>query len=92
MNSGKVILGVLAGVAIGAMSGILFAPDKGSRTRRKISNKRDDYVDELEQKFNDFTDSIADKFDAVKDGATRIVKKGKQKVEDIEAEVISSVN
>lgn len=92
MNSGKVVLGVLAGVAIGAMFGILFAPDKGSNTRRKISKKRDDYIDDLEEKFNDFTDSIADKFDAVKDGATRIVKNGKQKVEDIESEVISSVS
>ncbi|MEI7727425.1 MAG: YtxH domain-containing protein [Bacteroidota bacterium] len=92
MNSGKVVLGVLAGVAIGAMFGILFAPDKGSNTRRKISQKRDDYIDELEEKFNDFTDSIADKFDTVKDGATRIVKNGKQKVEDIESEVISSLS
>jgi gas vesicle protein len=92
MNSGKVVLGVLAGVAIGAMFGILFAPDKGSNTRRKISKKRDDYIDDLEEKFNEFTDSIVDKFDAVKDGATRIVKNGKQKVEDIESEVISSVS
>ena len=92
MNSGKVVLGVLAGVAIGAMFGILFAPDKGSNTRRKISQKRDDYIDELEEKFNDFTDSIADKFDTVKDGATRIVKNGKQKVQDIESEVISSLS
>jgi gas vesicle protein len=92
MNSGKVVLGVLAGVAIGAMFGILFAPDKGSDTRRKISKKRDDYIDDLEEKFNDFTDDIADRFGAVKDGASRIVKNGKQKVEDIESEVISSVS
>ena len=37
MGSGKVLLGVLAGVAVGATLGILFAPDKGSETRKKIS-------------------------------------------------------
>ena len=32
MDSGKVVLGVLAGVAAGAILGILFAPEKGSVT------------------------------------------------------------
>jgi gas vesicle protein len=34
MSKGKVILGVLAGVAVGAMLGVLFAPDKGWNTGR----------------------------------------------------------
>jgi gas vesicle protein len=91
MNSGKVVLGVLAGVAIGAGLGILFAPDKGSKTRRKISQKKDDYVDELENKFNDFIGTMTDRFDNVIDEADQMVKNGKHKVEMAEAEILDAV-
>ena len=47
MSTGKVILGSLAGLAIGAIAGILLAPEKGSITRKKIMDKGDDYADEL---------------------------------------------
>lgn len=67
MNTGKVLLGVLAGVAVGATLGILFAPDKGSSTRKKISKKKDDYVEELEDHFNEFVDGISSKFGKAKE-------------------------
>jgi len=78
MKSGKILLGVLAGVAIGATLGILFAPDKGSSTRKKISKKGDEYADELEKKFNDFIDSLTHKYETVKDEATHLADAGMQ--------------
>jgi len=66
MNSGKVLLGVLAGVATGALIGVLFAPDKGSVTRKKISKKSDDYADALKEKFDEFLDNISDKVEDVR--------------------------
>ena len=65
MNSGKVLLGVLAGVAVGAIAGILLAPHKGSVTRRKILKKSDDYADALRDKFNEYMDTISEKIDSV---------------------------
>lgn len=52
MSTGKIILGALAGLAVGALIGILFAPDKGAETRKKIIHKGEDYVDNLKEKIN----------------------------------------
>jgi len=52
MSRGKIILGILAGTAAGALIGILFAPDKGTETRKKIVHKGEEYVDNLKDKVN----------------------------------------
>ena len=52
----------ITGVAIGVLAGILIAPDKGSATRRKISEKGKD----LKDQFNDFVDYWADKIDSLR--------------------------
>ena len=53
MSQGKIILGVLAGAAIGSLIGILFAPDKGMDTRKKIIHKGEEYVDDLKEKLSE---------------------------------------
>jgi len=90
MNTGNVLLGVLAGVAVGATLGILFAPEKGSSTRKKICKKSEEYADDLGEKFDDLIDTITRKFEAVKEEAFRMAKEVKNKVEDAEAEVITN--
>ena len=66
MNSGKVILGALAGLAAGALIGVLFAPDKGSESRNKIVKKGEDYLDSVKQKFNSLLDTISGKYNGGK--------------------------
>ncbi len=65
MDTGKVLLGVLSGVAIGATLGILFAPDKGSSTRRKIYKKGEMYPEEVKATVNAYIDSLAKKFEVM---------------------------
>lgn len=52
MSQGKIILGALAGIAAGALIGILFAPEKGKETRKKIVHKGEEYVDNLKEQVN----------------------------------------
>jgi gas vesicle protein len=53
MRTGKALLGVLAGVAAGAAIGMLFAPHRGEKTRRKISKKSKDLADAINQNIDD---------------------------------------
>ncbi len=46
-NSGKVLLGVLAGAAAGVITGILVAPTSGKETRENISAKTDDLLSQI---------------------------------------------
>lgn len=90
MSTGKILLGLLAGVAVGATLGILLAPDKGSATRKKISRKSDDLAEGLTEKFDEFIDGITKKFEDVKEDAVRMAKKAKHKMEAAEEEATAS--
>ena len=90
MNTGKVLLGVLAGVAAGALIGILFAPAKGSRTRRRILRQGESYVDGLKEKFNEYADTISEKLEHAKEEVSAFAQKGKEKFEEAEKEVKAS--
>ena len=75
MNSGKVILGTLAGLAAGALIGVLFAPDKGSESRSKILKEGEEYLDSLKKEFNSFLDSISGKFDGGREVVSEVAEK-----------------
>lgn len=61
MNStGKILTAVAAGVAAGAVLGILFAPDKGSETRKKISEQGKKISEGVKDKFQKGKEKIND--------------------------------
>ena len=65
MNATKTVLGFLIGFTTGALAGILFAPDKGSATRKKIFGKGGDSFstgEDLVDKAGDLMDHDAEDF------------------------------
>jgi gas vesicle protein len=92
MKSGKILLGLLAGVAVGATMGILFAPDKGSNTRKKISKKGEDFAEELKDKFNDLVDNVKHRYETTKSETEELIENGKAKVEQVKGDLKYAVN
>jgi gas vesicle protein len=76
MSTSKALLGFVAGAAVGAALGILFAPDKGTETRRKISEQSNDLADNLKGKFTDLVDGVKEKFSSVKSETEDVAEKG----------------
>ena len=76
MSTTKTLLGFVAGAAVGAALGILFAPDKGIETRRKISEQSNDLADNLKGKLTDLVDGVKEKFSSLKGEAEDVAEKG----------------
>ncbi|QLE01139.1 YtxH domain-containing protein [Galbibacter sp. BG1] len=62
-NTGNTLLALLTGAAIGAGIGILYAPDKGDNTRKKIQKNAKKTQKELEKQFKKTTSQLGTKAD-----------------------------
>ena len=58
-NSGNVALALLTGAAIGAGFGILYAPEKGSKTRKMIKKKATETSKEMVHRIKDAQEELA---------------------------------
>ena len=87
MKADKIILGVLGGVAVGALLGVLFAPDKGDKTRKKIMDKSNDYADELKDKLDTLLGTINRKYEKIWKEGESLIAEGKSKLHDVKNEI-----
>lgn len=76
----SLVAGIVAGAAAGALLGVLYAPDKGTETRKKIGQKGDELRDTLKQKF-----------EGAKHQANDLLDKGKSKIYEAKNDIASSI-
>ena len=77
-DNSKVLIGLLAGLAAGAALGLLFAPEKGSETRDKLSQSLKDLGDTIKDKAADEINNLS----SLKDKVVSSVKNKLRQTED----------
>ncbi len=83
-DNSKVLIGLLAGLAAGAALGLLFAPDKGSETRDKLSQSLKELGDTIKDKAADEINNLS----SLKD---KVVSSVKNKLRQTEEELADDI-
>ena len=81
-TSGKILTAIAAGAAVGAILGVLFAPDKGSSTRTRIMDGADDLAKEFKRKMRSKANDLRAK-------AEELENLAEEKLDDLKADAKS---
>ena len=65
---------LLSGIALGALAGLLLAPDEGAKTRKKWMKKAKKYKKDVADKASEYKDKAVDLKDDI-EGAVHDIKK-----------------
>ncbi len=90
MSNKNTLLGFVAGAALGALAGILLAPDKGSETRKKITDKTGDLADTVKSSFSDLVDHVKNLYNKAEDSADEAGQAAKAKVNKVKNEATTA--
>jgi gas vesicle protein len=86
----KGLFGLIAGIGLGAGLGVLFAPEKGEVTRKKLKEKLDDLVKEVKElDAEDVKLVIEEKIDEIKEDLEDL---DKEKVKEVAQEKLKQIS
>jgi gas vesicle protein len=83
----KVMLLLAAGFTAGAIAGILFAPDKGDETRKRIKAKAGELGEDVEKAYDEEIERLKDKINKLRSRFTDEVSNAINDVEESEVNV-----
>lgn len=79
----KSLPGILIGLAVGAVVGLLLAPESGNKTRKRISSESDSFFKDLQDQLQSGLENIKDQYndyiDAAADKGQSLVGQAKKK-------------
>ncbi|MEX0680978.1 MAG: YtxH domain-containing protein [Balneolales bacterium] len=87
MSKPNFLFSVIIGSFIGALLGVLFAPDKGEKTRKLISEKSDEYAGTAKSEFDDFVKNMRKKYETALHDTEEFIGKGKSKADELKNDV-----
>ena len=91
MKTSKLALGILGAAAVGAALGVLFAPEKGSDTRKKIASKGNDLKGSIKDGVNNFMAKATEKLNTLKSQTENIKNEAKDEI-NLGLENLKSIN
>lgn len=77
------LIGMLAGGAVGAVLGLLFAPKSGRELRADIKSKTDEYVEDAEKYLSEARDKARELINDGKKRSEKIISDAKSKSSEI---------
>ncbi|TDU39565.1 gas vesicle protein [Gelidibacter sediminis] len=91
-SSNNTLIGILAGTAIGATLGILFAPDKGVNIRQKISDEAISAKDRLAESALAAKDNLATRASHLRDNIVDTVSTKKLTLDEQVESIVSDAS
>ncbi len=87
MKNTHLAVGIASSIAVGAILGILFAPDKGCNTRRKITQKSNGFKNNIKDSVSHLASSVEEKYDQLSSKVENSISDEKSKLGNLKKEI-----